>query len=65
MSEIISNSEKIIEKLRKEGNVEESPKAEDIEAIVEMNNEMEKVRREYQIKDSNSQISASKVILTA
>jgi len=65
MIEVISNSEKIIEELRKEGNVEESPKAEEVQAIVEMNDEMEKVRREYQIKDRNSQISASKVILTA
>ena len=65
MIEIISNSEKIIEELRKEGNVEESPKAEEVQAIVEMNDEMEKVRREYQIKDRNSQILASKVIFTA
>jgi len=65
MIEIISNSEKIIKELRDEGNVEESPKAEEVQAIVEMNNEMEKLRREYQIKDRNSQISASKVILTA
>jgi hypothetical protein len=34
-------------------------------SIVAMNEQMGAVRRDYQIKERNSQISASKVILTA
>ena len=35
-----------------------------LEVIQKMNVEMEKVRREYKIKDKNSQVSASNVVLT-
>lgn len=40
-------------------------KPSDIEAINEIDRQMECVRREYQIKEKNSQISAASVILTA
>jgi len=36
-----------------------------IQAIKKMNEEMEEVRREYKVKDKNSQTSASNVVLTA
>ena len=36
-----------------------------ITAISSMNKQLEVVRREYQVKDRNSQITASTVILTA
>ncbi len=65
MPEIISNSEKIIEQLEKEGKVEYLNKSEDLDAVFEMNDEMESVRRDYQVKDRKSQVSASNVILTA
>ncbi len=65
MTKIISNSEKIIQKLKEDGKVEFLDKEEDLDAIFEMNTEMEIVRREYQVKDRNSQIAASKTILTA
>ncbi|RLD66386.1 MAG: hypothetical protein DRI84_04885 [Bacteroidetes bacterium] len=65
MTEIISNSEKIIKKLKKDGKIESLNKTKDLDAIIEMNSEMENVRREYQVKDRNSQVSASQVILTA
>lgn len=65
MTEIISNSEKIIKELEKDGKVKSLNQAKDFDAIFEMNSEMETVRREYQIKDRNSQVSASTVILTA
>ncbi len=64
MTEVISNSDKIIQKLQEEGKIESLDKKEDLDAIIEMNEEMEIVSREYQVKDRNSQISASKVILT-
>lgn len=65
MTEIISNSGKIIQKLERDGKVESLDKSEDFDAIFEMNSEMESVRREYQIKDRNSQTSAANVVLTA
>lgn len=40
-------------------------KPHDIEVINEIDRQMEGVRREYQIKEKNSQISAASVILTA
>ncbi len=64
MTETISNSDKIIRRLQDEGKIESLDKQEDLDAIIEMNEEMEIVSREYQIKDKNSQISASTVILT-
>ncbi len=65
MTEIISNSEKIIEKLEKEGKVQYVNKSKDLDAIFEMNDEMVSVRRDYQVKDRKSQVSASTVILTS
>ena len=65
MTEIISNSEKIIEKLEKEGKVQYVNKSKDSDAIFEMNDEMVSVRRDYQVKDRKSQVSASTVILTS
>lgn len=65
MTEIISRSEKIIQQLKKEGKFVTLNRPEDLNAITEMNNEMENVRRDYQVKDRNSQVHASNVILTA
>jgi hypothetical protein len=51
--------------MQSEGKVIFLDRPEDIAAIEEMNSQLEDVRREYQVKNRNSQISASNVILTA
>lgn len=61
----ISKTEAIKAKLREEGKVSYLDNAFHIAAIVEMNVQMEDVRREFQVKDRNSQTTASTVILTA
>lgn len=61
----INESEVIKAQLNAEGKVTYLDQPQDIAAIVAMNGQMEAVRREYQVKDRNSQMTASKVILTA
>ncbi len=61
----ISKTEAIKAKLKKEGKVTYLNKAKHIKAIDSMNRQLEEARREYQIKDRNSQMSAAKVILNA
>jgi hypothetical protein len=61
----ISKSEEIKAKLKEGGYVSYLDKPEHVAAIVAMNEQMEVVRREYQVKDRNSQISAANVILTS
>ena len=36
-----------------------------LDAILKMNDELENVRREYKVKEKNSQTSASNVVLTS
>jgi hypothetical protein len=64
MIEKISRSETYAEKMRQEGKVITFNKPEDIKVSIKMNESLEQFRREYQVKDRNSQMSASKVILT-
>jgi hypothetical protein len=61
----VSKTEALRSKLRQEGKVTTLDKTQHISAITTMNKELESVRREYQVKDRNSQISAANVILTA
>jgi len=60
----ISKTESINERLEREEKVTTLDRQEHIDAIIAMNKQMEAVRREYQIKDTNSQITAANVILT-
>lgn len=60
----ISKTEEINARLRKEGKVTILNKPEHLAAVEVMNKRLEAARREFQIKERNSQISASKVILT-
>lgn len=60
----ISKTEVINAKLEQEGKVTTLDKKEHIDAIIRMNKQLEAVRREYLIKDRESQISAARVILT-
>lgn len=61
----ISKTEEIKKQLNNDGKVSYLDSPEHIEAIVKMNKEMEEVRREYKEKETNSQISAATVVLTA
>lgn len=60
----ISKTEVINAKLEQEGKVTTLDKKEHIDAIIRMNKQLETARREYLIKDRESQISAARVILT-
>jgi hypothetical protein len=61
----ISRTEAIKAKMKQEGKVTPLNKAQHISAITTMNEQLETLRREYQVKDRNSQMTASTVILTA
>lgn len=62
---IINDAEEIKARLRTEGSAIEIDPQKQIHDIIIMNRQMEAVRREYQVKDRNSQMKASNVILTA
>ena len=62
----INKTQQIKEKLAKQGNpMDYLNKPAHIKAINDMNTEMEEVRREYKVKERDSQVSAAEVILTA
>jgi len=61
----ISKTEAFKAKMKQEGKVTYLDKPNHIAAIVAMNEQLEAVRREFQVKDRNSQITAATVILTA
>ena len=61
----ISKTEAIKAKMKQEGKVTYLDQPKHIAAIVAMNEQLEAVRREFQVKDRNSQIAAATVILTA
>ena len=60
----ISKTEEIMSRLRSEGKIRIMNTPEDIEAIQNVNIQMEKVRRDFIIKNANSERSAANVILT-
>ncbi len=61
----ISESREIIARLQAEGKVTLMNSAKDMAEIESMNKYMDEVRRDYRMKESQSQISASQVILNA
>jgi len=61
----ISKTHTIKAKMKKEGKMSYLDQPKHFDAIVKMNDGLEEVRRDYQIKDKKSQISASSVVLTA
>ncbi|MFC4211899.1 hypothetical protein ACFOWA_11940 [Pedobacter lithocola] len=65
MIKTVSKTNQIKDKLKMDGKVSYLDKPEHFNAIIEMNDEMEDVRRDYHVKDRRSQNSASHVILTA
>jgi hypothetical protein len=62
---VINESEAIKAQLKSDGEKVNLDQQQNVAAMVAMNEQMEAVRREYQVKDRNSQMAASKVILTA
>ncbi|NTW14396.1 MAG: hypothetical protein HGA31_05195 [Candidatus Moranbacteria bacterium] len=64
MIKTIHKTEEINARLEREGKVTVLDKPEHLEAIRKMNEQLERVRREYMIKSSKSEQSAAKVILT-
>lgn len=61
----ISRIDAFKSKMKKEGRVTTLNKPQHISAITKMNKQLEAARREYQIKDRNSQNNAASVILSA
>lgn len=59
----ISKTEEIMKRLREEGKSRFLDSKEDLEVIVKMNEHLEEFRREFIIKNNNSNINAAKVIL--
>ncbi|WP_090781886.1 hypothetical protein [Pedobacter sp. ok626] len=65
MIQKVSRTAEIYERLEREGKVSYLDQPEHIAAIDAMSDQMEEVRREYQVKDRNSQVAAASVILIA
>ena len=65
MTNKISKYQELMNRLKAENKVTYLDTKKDIEIMIELDKEMEKVWREYQIKERNSEISAANVILTA
>jgi len=61
----INNTQAITDQLKKDGKISFLDKPHHIEAINSMNEQLADVKREYQIKDRNSQITAANVILNS
>ena len=59
----INNTEAFIEKLRKEGKLTVLNRPEDIKAILEVNKQMEAVRRDYKYKNAMSIKSAGETLI--
>jgi hypothetical protein len=60
----INKTEEIMARLRAEGKVKVLDTSEDLAAIERMNQHMAEVRRDFIIKNANSERSAANVILT-
>jgi hypothetical protein len=65
MAQQINKTKEVLDKLAAESKVSEVNTKEDVELISSFDERMEAMRREYQIKEKNSQANAAKVILTA
>lgn len=65
MAEILSRSNEIIEQLEKEEKIVVLDQQDDLDAISRIDNYMELIQRDFQIKERESNSSASRVFLTA
>lgn len=60
----ISKTEEFFNKMMQEENVKTLDEPHHMQAIFDMNEKLEAVRRDFQVRNRNSQMNASKVILT-
>jgi diphthamide synthase subunit DPH2 len=65
MAQKINRSQEIRERLQREHKVSCLTMSQHVEIISEMNESLEGVRRDYQVKEKNSQVAAAYVILSA
>lgn len=61
----VSKKDHIKAQLKEQGQLQILDNDQNIRAIIEMNDQLEKVRREFHVKDKESQTSAARVILNA
>ena len=61
----INKTEEIRNRLKNEGKVNSLSSNDHIQAMVKMNKALEDLKREYIIKDKQSQISASQTVLNS
>lgn len=61
----INKTEEIRNRLKNEGKVKSLNSNDHIQAMVKMNEALEDLKREYIIKDKQSQISASQTVLNS
>ena len=61
----VNRADDINARLEKDKKIKRLDSKKDIEKITSMNEYMESVRKEYHIKESMSQISASRIVLNA
>lgn len=65
MATTINKTKEVIDRLKAEQKTQTLNSPGDLQKIAVINKHMEEVRREFQVKERGSQMSASKVILTA
>jgi hypothetical protein len=65
MATKINKTAEVLDKLQGEGKVVSMHTVQDIATISALTDRMKSVRRDYQIKERNSQMRAAHVILTA
>jgi phosphopentomutase len=65
MATKINKTAEVLDKLKGEGKVVSMGTVQDIATISALTDRMKSVRRDYQIKERNSQMRAAQVILTA
>jgi hypothetical protein len=65
MFQKVSKTEEILKRLSENGSTTILDKQEHKDAVNEMNKIMEETKRDFQVMDQQSQISASRAILTA
>ncbi len=65
MSKFVNKTQSIREKLKQEGKYTVLDKEEHVKSVTAMNESLENVRREFQVKDQKSQRNAANVTLTS
>jgi hypothetical protein len=65
MPKKISRKEEILARLEKEGKIVRLDKDADQASMLEMNERLKEIRRDYQIKERESQAASAKIILNS